>query len=199
MKLLAICLLVIGVSGCFQGASKFYLDSDIVTDARFEGRFEAPTNPDHPSLLIASAKNGHYLATYTEHDSWIKLDVVLFRLGTNWFADISQLADNGPSKTWRDAPGGVEILHLATREHSHSVLKLRLTESGMEVRYNYGNPVFLAMRNEPNLKWKVVEGGGMLMDSTVRVRSLVAKFANDDSVLGVFGQRLNMVRTAKEQ
>jgi hypothetical protein len=175
------------------------LESDIAPDGRLKGHFEAPTNPDHPSLVITSAEKGHYLATYREDEYWIKLDLVLFRIGTNYFVDISHLANNGAPQNPGGAPGGVAALILATRHNTHSVLKLRFTESGMEVRYSYGNPPFLAMKNEPNLKWKVVEGGGMLLDSTKRVRSLVSKFANDDSVLGVFGQTWSMVRSSKEQ
>jgi hypothetical protein len=199
IQLLGTCPLAAAVLGCFQGTSKFYLESDIVTDGRLQGRFEAPTNPDQPSLVITSAQKGHYLATYRENEYWIKLDLVLFRIGTNYFVDISHLADNGSPRNPGGAPGGVAALILATRDNTHSVLKTKFTESGMEIRYSYGNPPFLAMKKDPNLKWKVVEGGGMLLDSTERVRSLVAKFANDESMLGVFGRTPIWTRSSKEQ
>src|SRR5450759_2449019 len=39
--LLLTCFLAMVVSGCFQATNKFYFDSDITTDKRFEGRFGA--------------------------------------------------------------------------------------------------------------------------------------------------------------
>src|SRR5690242_9336598 len=98
-SLLTACLLTIILCGCFQATKKFYFDSDIVTDKRFEGRFEPnplmhATNQSQ-SLVIKMGADKHYVATYQEEDHWIKLDAVLFKSGTNFFVDISRITENG--------------------------------------------------------------------------------------------------------
>ena len=99
-------------SGCFQATNKFYADSDVITDSRFEGRFEpqlAANDPAVPcSALVKLKDHKHYVVTLEEGKAWIQLEAVLFKIGTNLFVDISQASD---SPRARLPP------HLVSRQH----------------------------------------------------------------------------------
>jgi hypothetical protein len=82
--------------------NKFYLDSDIITDSHFVGKFwmvDSMTNikSSPASLTIETEANKHYVGTFRAETNWIKLDTVLFRLGTNTFVDFHRLDDSGES------------------------------------------------------------------------------------------------------
>lgn len=151
--LLPACLLFALASGCFQANDRFYRDSDIVQDKRIEGRFLFATN-EPASLVIKLAEKGHYSATVTEQGKWVELDLVLFKCGTNLFADVSRVADTGLREEPAVGPSALAMLHLATTYHTHSVLRLRFTRNGFEVGWNYGNSVYCALQKHPALKFK---------------------------------------------
>lgn len=184
--LLAGCLLTIALCGCFQATNRFYLDSDIIADKRLEGRFEphseTQATTQAQSLVIKLERNNHYVATYQEKEHWIKLDAVLFKSGTNLFLDISHLADNGTHNEPAVGPSGLDMLHIATRDKTHSVIRVRFFNGGVGFEYAYGNPVIMAIRKEPSLKVKTNEGQAILLDSTEKLRSFLAKVGSDDAV-----------------
>jgi hypothetical protein len=186
LELVAVCLFALVLSGCFKATNKFYLDSDIITDKRLEGHFE-PHPTTHAtnqaqSLVIKLNPNKHYVATYQENDHWIELDAVLFKSGTNYFIDISHIADNGTHNEPAVGPSGLEMLHLATLDKTHSAIRVRFYDDGVGFEYGYGNPVFAAIQKEPSLKVKVDEGQAILLDSTENLRSFLAKVGSVDSI-----------------
>jgi len=172
--------------GCFQATNKFYLDSDIATDVRLEGHFEAEPKTAgifHSSTFdIQSGTNKHYVATFREQARWIKLDVVLFKNGTNVFLDISHLADNGIHDEAAGGPTPLQMLHVATKDKTHSVIRLHFLEDAIEFNYAFGNPVTLAIRKESGLKSKNDGGQMLLTDSTENLRKFIAKVGSDDSI-----------------
>jgi hypothetical protein len=197
-RLLAACLFATALCGCFQATNKFYLDSDITTDKRFEGRFRTQgTNQNSSagdSLIIQPDRDKHYVATYQEGENWIRIDAVLFKSGTNLFVDISHLADNGAPHNPGGAPSGLDLLRLATREKTHSAIRVQFAENGVEFQFAIGNPVVIAISREPTLKMKVQgEGSVILLDSTDKLRAFLGKIGNENSF---FQQKARWTRTA---
>jgi hypothetical protein len=156
--LLAASLLVAIASGCFQANNKFYRDSDIINDKRFEGRFDDPdgqtNSPGYHPYVIKLGEHGHYIATCSEEDKWIKLDVVLFKCSTNMFLDISRIAVNGLKDEPGIGPTWLGLLQLATQYKTHSVIGIRFTDNGFQLGCNNGNPVYFALRKYPYLKFR---------------------------------------------
>ena len=192
-------VLVLCVSGCFQATNKFYLNSDVITDNRFEGSFgDEATNQNSSarvSVTIKAGSNKHYIATYQEKDHWIKLDAVLFKCGTNIFVDISHLDDNGAPHEPAVGPSGLDLLLLATREKAHSAIRVRFFDGGVEFDSGIGNPIIGAIRKESGLKTKTDENGTIfLTDSTEKIRSFLEKVGSDDSI---FNQKSRLIKNGK--
>jgi hypothetical protein len=186
--LLGISFLALCLCGCFQATNKFYLNSDVITDNRFEGSFRPEaTNENSPtgeSFVIKARSDKHYIATYQKNDHWIKLDIVFFKCGTNCFADLSHLADNGSRDEPAVGPSGLDLLLLATRDRTHSAIRIRFFKNGIEFDSNYGNPIYNAIIKDPRLKYKRDEGTIILTDTTEKLQSLLIRVGSDDYVFG---------------
>ena len=185
--------------GCFQATNKFYSVSNITIDKRLEGKF-GPEATDQSSsikdsLLISLDKDKHYVATFQEGTNWIKLDAVLFKIGTNIFVDICHLADNGVTRNPAGAPTGLDLLRLATRDNTHSAIRVQFVEDQVEFQFGFGNPVAMAIAREPELKKKVQgEGSVILLDSTSKLQAFLAKIGHED---GIFPQKVRWNRILK--
>jgi hypothetical protein len=163
------------------------LDSDVTTDKRFEGHFGTQaTNQNssaRESLFIKLDRDKHYVATYQQGGDWIKIDAVLFKVGTNLFVDISHLADNGAPHNPGGAPSGLDLVRLATRDKTHSAIRVQFVENAVEFQFGYGNPVAMAISREPTLKIKLQgEGSVILLDSTDKLRAFLAKVGSENGV-----------------
>lgn len=196
---LAAFLLVTALCGCFQATNKFYLDSDIITDKRFEGRFGSGATNESPSgkqsLVIKLDKNKHYVATFTEGTRWIKLDAVLFKLGTNLFVDIGHLEDNGSEANPGGGPSGLDLIRIATAQKTHSAIRVQLDKQVVEFQFGYGNPVATTLLKEPQMKMKVQgEGAVLILEPTDKLRAFLAKVGNDNTI---FSQKGRFIRIEK--
>jgi len=138
LGLLVVFMLATILCGCFQATNKFYADSDVITDKRFEGRFEPQLAENDPvARCFAVVKldgNNHYTVTVDEGKDWIKLEAVLFKAGTNLFVDISQLADNTKHNDVSDqARSFLRMLRHGTAGTKTNVaIRFEFVETGLE-------------------------------------------------------------------
>ena|SRR5947209_2803443 len=181
--------------GCFQAENPFYGKSDIVTDKRFEGRFvprTANTNSTPSEFItIKPAKDSHYQLTYRAGNEWVELDAVLFKCGTNLFVDISKIAASKIESMPAVGPSGTELLQLATLYNTHSVVRVRFTEGGIQQGSTHGNPVYYALQKHPNLKYTVSAPDKpidphmkILTNPTEELHKLLIDAGGDESVFG---------------
>jgi hypothetical protein len=125
-------------SGCFMADNKFYRDSDIITDSHFVGKFrraDSITNiqSSTASLTIEAGNNKHYIGTYHEGEDWIKLDTVLFQLGTNTYVDIHRLDDSGESHDSKEYKAFVLIRGLLL-DCPHCAIRVVVKDNQIEPR-----------------------------------------------------------------
>jgi len=174
------------LSGCFQATNKFYEDSDIITDNRFEGSFEPQRADNDPSIkcsaLVKLDRHNHYTITVREVDDWIKLDAVLFKAGTNLFVDLSQLEDNK-----KHSPKGefsqIEYLRQGTADKNHVAIRFEFKENGLEGHIAIGAPFVRALLKDRTLKTRPVDDHfAVLLEPTETLRSFLVKIGNDPSV-----------------
>lgn len=200
-RLASLALLVssILVCGCFQATNQFYSDSDIILDNRFEGRFEpqlAPNDPGVPcSALAKLERNKHYGVTVHEGEDWIKLEAVLFKAGTNLFVDICQVADSRKHNNNPDKPSILAILRRGTAHKNHVAIRCEFVENGIEGQIAAGVPFVRAINKDRTLKLRPVDDHfAVLLESTDRLRSFLAKLGDDPTV---FMQKVKWTRTNK--
>jgi hypothetical protein len=181
--------------GCFQAENPFYRKADIFNDKRFEGRFypENVITNSTPSefIVIKPGKDRHYTLTFHQNDKWVDLDAVLFKCGTNLFVDVSKIADNGVNSMPAVGPSGIEVMHLATLYDTHSVVRVRFVENGLQQGNAYGNPVYYALQKHAGLKFKKSTSGQpidphqkILTNPTEELYELLLDAGNDDTVFG---------------
>jgi hypothetical protein len=192
---LAALAITILASGCFQAENPFYRKSDIITDKRFEGRFVPKTANTNsaPSVLIVikPAQDGHYELTYHADKEWVKLDAVLFKCGTNLFVDVSKLGASKTESMPAVGPSGTEVLQIATLYNSHSVVRVRFVDDGIQQGSAHGNPVYYALKKHPSLKYKASTPDkpidphmNILTNPTEELYKLLIEAGGDESVFG---------------
>jgi hypothetical protein len=183
--------------GCFQATNKFYADSDVIVDSRFEGRFEprmASNDPAVPCLaLVTLDHNKRYSVTVQEGQDWVKLEAVLFRAGTNLFVDISRLQDSRKHNNNGDKPSFLELLRRGTADKNHVAIRFEFVEDGVEAQIAAGVPFVRAVNKDPTLKLRKVDDHfEVLLDQTDRLRSFLVKIGDDRSV---FMEKVRWLRT----
>ena len=197
--LFGILVVATALSGCFQATNKFYEDSGIITDQRFEGTFEPQRADNDPSIkcsaVVKLEHNDHYAITVRELDDWIKLDAVLFKAGTNLFVDLSQVEDNKKPSPKGDRPSRLEWLRQGTKDKDHVAIRFEFKEHGLEGQIALGAPFVRALRKDPTLKTRAVDDHfAVLLDPTEKLRSFLIKIGNDPSI---YVQRAMWIRSNK--
>jgi hypothetical protein len=176
-------------SGCFMADNKFYRDSDIITDSNFVGKFrraDSITNiqSSTPSLTIEAGANKHYIATFREETNWIKLDTVLFRLGTNTFVDIHRLDDSGESHDPKEYQAFALFRGLLL-DCPHCAIRVVVKDNQMELHSPEENLIFFLTANSeikttPMSKFpKLLKFTG----STEELRNFLIKHGSDGNSL----------------
>ena len=193
---LALLVLAGSLCGCFQAANQFYADSDVVTDSRFEGRFEPQSAPNDPavpcSALVKVDRNKQYAITVQEREDWIKLEAVLFKAGTNLFLDICQVADGKKHHNNGDSPSVLEMLRRGTNDKNHVAIRCEFVKNGIEGQLAVGVPFVRAINKDPTLKLRKVDDHfAVLLDPTDRLRSFLARIGSDPAV---FMEKVRWVR-----
>ena len=127
LRSLQLLILAVLLCGCFQATNKFYTDSDVVADSRFEGRFEPTSAPNDPTVpcwaVVKLDRNKRYAVTVREGEDWIKLEAVLFKAGTNLFVDICQVADSTKHNDNGERPSTLEMLRRGTSDKNHVAIR----------------------------------------------------------------------------
>jgi hypothetical protein len=178
-------LFAIIVSGCFMADNKFYLDSDIITDSLFVGKFrfaDSITNiqGSMPSLTIETETNKHYIGTYHEGENWIKLDTVFFRLGTNTFVDFHRLDDSGESHDVgfnNDREVGLNCPHFA--------FHIFVEDNQIKFKAASTNELLCMFNETSETKASRVLNHGSLVKltgSTEELRDFLIKHASDEAI-----------------
>lgn len=182
--------------GCFQATNPFYSESEIRTDKRLEGSLvpepRIRKQMGVTSLVLELQRNKHYSAICQQGDHWIKLDVVLFKKGTNFFVDISRLADNGTRHEPATGPSLLDMLHLATVDKTHSALPVRFSDDGVTFKFTSGNPVLSAIKEHPTLKFKDSEGSVILLDSIEKIGGVL-----DSQIAALYWQKVSFSKGLK--
>ncbi len=196
---LAVLGLAILLCGCFQATNQFYTDADVVTDSRFEGRFEPQSAPNDEavpcSALVTLDRNKHYAVTVREREDWIKLEAVLFKAGTNLFVDISQVGDSEKHNNNGDRPSILKLLRRGTADKNHVALRCEFVENGIEGQIAAGVPFVRAINKDPTLNLRKVDDRfAVLLESTDRLRSFLAKVGSDPTV---YMQKARWIRAGK--
>jgi len=185
--------------GCFQATSPFYAASDVVTDTRFEGRFEPQSASNYPavpcSASVKVAGNKHYTVTVWEGEDWIALEAVLFKTGTNLFVDLCQVEDSRKHNNNGDRPSVLEMLRRGTADKNHVALRCEFVENGIEGQIAAGTPFVRAINKDPTLKLRRVDDHfAVLLESTDRLRSFLAKVGSDPTV---YMQKARWIKAGK--
>lgn len=187
--------------GCFQATNPFYADSDVVTDSRFEGRFEPQSAPNDPavpcSASVKAAGNKHYAVTVREGEDWIALEAVLFKAGTNLFVDICRLEDSRKHNDNGDRPSVLEMLRRGTADKNHVAIRCEFVENAIEGQIAAGVPFVRAINKDPTLKLRKVDDHfGILLESTDRLRSFLVRVGSDPTV---FMQKVRWSKANKQR
>jgi hypothetical protein len=185
------------LTGCFEAKNRFYADSDVITDNRFEGSFQ-PQITDNDSAIRCSAlvkldRDKHYTVTVREGKDWIELDAVLFKADTHTFVDISQLADSREHIDSGEKTSYLAILRRITNDKNHVAIRFEFVENGIEGQLALGVPFVRAINKDPTLKLKKVDDHfAVLLDATEHLRSFLSRVGNDPSV---FMQKVRWLKT----
>jgi hypothetical protein len=199
LRSLELLFLAVLLGGCFQATNKFYADSDVVTDIRFEGRFEPQSASNDPSVpcsaVVKLDDNKHYAVTVREGDDWIKLEAVLFKNGTNLFVDICQLSDSTKHNDNGDRPSTLGMLRRGTADKNHVAIRCEFVENGIEGQIADGVPFVRAIQKDRTLKLRPVDDHfGVLLEPTERLRTFLAKIGNDPTV---YMEKARWIRTSR--
>ena len=190
-------ILITLLSGCFEATNKFYTDSDVINDNRFEGCFKPQLADNDPAVrcaaLVKMGSDNHYTVTVREGKDWIKLDAVLFKTNTNLFVDICRLADSKEHTDNGDKPSYLAILRSITNDRNHVAIRFEFVENGIEGQPALGVPFVRAINKDPTLKLRKVDDHfAVLLESTERLRAFLSKVGDDPSV---FMQKVRWLRT----
>jgi hypothetical protein len=186
--LLSLFILATLLCGCFQATNRFYADSDVIVDKRFEGRFAPQLSENDPmvrcSAMVTLERNQRYAVTVQEGEDWVKLEAVLFKAGTNLFVDISQLADSRKHNDNGGKPSLLALFRRGTEDKNHVAIRFEFVEDGVEAQLAVGASFIRAINKDPTLKLRKVDDHfAVLLDPTEKLRLFLAKTGNDPSVL----------------
>ena len=200
------CVLMIasaGLTGCFTSVAPFYEESQIIQDARIEGRHEnyihsPPSKTGEGSkegsvwTIRASegeGKRGKYDVHVRDKEVSIKLIGTLFKVEEMVFLDLYPVTDSGV----RFAPEATsisEIMRLAFYSPRHVVWKVELSDIGIKYSLpSFKNGTFSAARQAPELSPHVTEHGILVLPGPAKEsQKYLLRFANDESVFNYKGE-----------
>ena len=91
----------------------------------------------------------------------------------------------------------LELLRRGTADKNHVAIRCEFVENAIEGQIAEGVPFVRAINKEPTLKLRAVDSHfAVLLDSTDRLRSFLAKLSSDPTV---FMQKVRWIKTSKQQ
>lgn len=179
------------LSGCFTCVVPFYLNTQIVQDARIEGRHDSTRDGKKDESVWTIAPNldhkGKYQVFIEDGKASVELVGTLFRLDRQLFFDLYPVSDSGV----REIPEGSvsQVIRLTMYDRRHVVWKVELTDAGLTYWFPYGNGAAAAWRQAPELKPLYLdESQSIRFQSTKEAQKYLSRFAGDKSVFNFKGE-----------
>ena len=205
-RLLVCCVLIVaafGGSGCFTSVAPFYEESQVVQDARMEGRHESysgeESKDDSVWWIAASAdQKGKYDVRIRDGQVSIHLVGTLFRVERMMFLDLYPVTDSGV----RQAGPGVavsEFVRAAFYSRRHVVWKVEISDAAIKYSMPVKNGAYSAAKQAPELKSHVTDDGTTLAfpGPAKESQKYLMRFADDASVFNFKGELRKMKEDGK--